>query len=144
MKTSAVSASRQQHGFAAVAAIFLVVGLAALGAFMVTFSNTQQITSAQDVQGSKAYWAARAGLGWALVAVPAAPGLCSSATLANVTPGAAPATVDGFTLQVRCSQNVYQEGGLSHTVFAIESQASLGTAGSVSRVERSLTATIEQ
>ena len=53
-----------QHGFAVIAAIFLVVVLAALGGFMVTFSNTQQLTSAQDLQGSRAYWAARAGLGW--------------------------------------------------------------------------------
>ena len=50
-----------QQGFAAIAAVFLVVVLAALGAFMVTFSNTQQLTSAQDVQGSRAYWAARGG-----------------------------------------------------------------------------------
>lgn len=55
---------RHQVGFAAIAAIFLVVVLAALGAFMVTFSNTQQLTSAQDLQGTRAYWAARAGLEW--------------------------------------------------------------------------------
>ena len=41
----------RQKGFAAVAAVFLVVGLAALGAFMVSLSNTQQVTSAQDTMG---------------------------------------------------------------------------------------------
>ena len=52
---------RASHGgFAAIAAVFLVLVLAALGAFMVSFSNTQQLNSARDVQGSRAYWAARA------------------------------------------------------------------------------------
>ena len=59
--------SSRHNGFAAIAAIFLLVALAALGAFMVTFSNTQQLTSAQDLQGSRAYWAARAGLEWGIV-----------------------------------------------------------------------------
>ncbi|MCM8580609.1 MAG: hypothetical protein NFV56_14210, partial [Candidatus Accumulibacter sp.] len=54
-----------QGGFALVSAIFLLVVLAALGAFMLTFSNTQQLTSAQDVQGSRAYWAAKGGVQWA-------------------------------------------------------------------------------
>lgn len=133
-----------QHGFAAIAAIFLVVILAALGGFMLTFSNTQQLTSAQDVQGSRAYWAARAGLEWAVVAIPAAPALCTSASLASVTAGAPPATVDGFELQVRCAKNVYAEGTASRTIYNIESQASVGIAGTVARVERSLTASLEQ
>ena len=60
-----------QRGFAAIAAIFLVVVLAALGGFMLTFSNTQQLTSAQDVQGSRAYWAARAGLEWGIASATA-------------------------------------------------------------------------
>ena len=54
-----------QHGFAAIAAIFLVLVLAAFGAFMVSFSNTQHLNTARDVQGSRAYWAARAGEGHA-------------------------------------------------------------------------------
>jgi MSHA biogenesis protein MshP len=132
-----------QHGFAAIAAIFLVVILAALGAFMLTFSSTQQLTSAQDVQGSRAYWAARAGLEWAVVAVPAAPTLCANAALASVTAGAPPAAVDGFALQVRCAKNTYTEGTESRTIYNFESQASLGTAGTVGRVERNLTATLE-
>jgi len=52
--TSQSRPAHRQHGFAAIAAIFLVVVLAALGAFMVTYSNTQQLTSAQDIQGSRA------------------------------------------------------------------------------------------
>ena len=53
-------------GFASIVAIFLLVVMAAMGSFMLTFSNTQQLTSAQDIKGSQAYWAARAGLEWGM------------------------------------------------------------------------------
>ncbi len=54
------------RGFAIVSAIFLIVVLAALGVGIVVFSKAQQASSAYDVQGSRAYQAARAGLEWAL------------------------------------------------------------------------------
>jgi len=54
-----------QSGFLLVTAIFLLVVLAALGAFILTISGTQQTSSALDVQGARAYQAARAGIDWA-------------------------------------------------------------------------------
>jgi len=45
-------------GFAIVSAIFLLVVLAALGAFMVTFSTTQHTAAATDLEGTHAYQAA--------------------------------------------------------------------------------------
>ncbi len=53
-------------GFAIVSAIFLIVVLAALGVGILVFSKAQQASSAYDVQGSRAYQAARAGIEWAL------------------------------------------------------------------------------
>ncbi len=53
-----------QRGFAIVSAIFLLVVLGALGAFMVTLSTVQHTTSTQDMQGARAYQAARAGIEW--------------------------------------------------------------------------------
>ena len=50
--------SPRPNGFAAIAALFLVVVLAALGVFMWHMGATQQLTSVQDLQGSRAYWAA--------------------------------------------------------------------------------------
>lgn len=129
---------RTQQGFAAIAATFLVVVLAALGGFMLTFSNTQQLTSAQDVQGSRAYWAARAGLEWALVAIPATPPLCASPVAAPPPP------IEGFTISIFCSSNVYDEGGVTRTIYRFTSQASIGAVGSVSFIERSLSASMEQ
>lgn len=133
-----------QQGFAAIAAVFLIVMLAALGAFMVSFSNTGQLTSAQDVQGSRAYWAARAGLEWAVVALPANPALCPNTTSTLVAAGQGPATVEGFTIQIRCAKNVYSEGAVTPTIYSIESRAlSGGSAGSVGYIERSVSASVE-
>jgi len=58
-----------QNGFSIIAAIFILVVLAALGAFMVTISTTQQVGSALDIQGSRAYQAARSGIEWGLYKV---------------------------------------------------------------------------
>ena len=122
-----------QQGFAAIAAIFLVVVLAALGAFMVTFSNTQQLTSAQDVQGSRAYWAARAGLEWGIASVPAT--CLASKTL----------TVDAFTVRITCALQTYPEAGATVNIFRFTSVASsAGAVGSVGYIERSLSASLER
>ena len=61
------------RGFALVSAIFILVVLAALGAFIVSISTSQQIGSALDVQGVRAYQAARAGIEWGLYSVQGSP-----------------------------------------------------------------------
>ena len=55
----------REAGFSLVTAIFLLVILASLGAFIVTVAGVQQTSSALDVQGTRAYQAARAGIEWA-------------------------------------------------------------------------------
>ncbi len=130
-----------QRGFAAVAAIFLVVGLAALGAFMVSLSNTQQVTSAQDALGTRAYWAARTGLEWAVVA---APTVCTNATVTDVALGVGPDTVDGFNVTVSCAKNVYTESGATRNIYRITATAKSGAGvGTVGFVERSVSSGLE-
>lgn len=124
-----------QQGFAAIAAIFLVVILAALGSFMLTFSNTQQLTSAQDVQGSRAYWAARAGLEWGLVSV-------SATTVCPVQTANSIGNVNGFAVTVSHCQNAYTDGG-AVTIIQFTSTATLGVAGTPGYIERSLYASRE-
>jgi MSHA biogenesis protein MshP len=135
---------RLQQGFAAVAAIFLVVILAALGAFMLTFSNTQQITSVQDLQGSRAYWVARAGLEFGVGTLKASP-VCPATNPTKLT-------LDGFTVCVSCAVTTYTEGDLSPKLFQVTALArapvlancsDVGSVGRVGYVERSLTATVE-
>lgn len=56
---------RTQGGFSLVTAIFVVVVLAALGAYLATIGSTQQITAALQIQGARAYFAALSGREWA-------------------------------------------------------------------------------
>lgn len=135
-----------QGGFAAIAALFLVVALAALGGFMLTFSSAQQLTSAQDVRGSRAYWAARAGLEWAVVAIPPA-GLATPDACTVTSP---PASIDGFTISISgCTKATYADTGVTSgvaptAIFRITVTASTGTVGSIAYADRSVTASIEQ
>lgn len=129
-----------QRGFALASAIFLLVVLAALGAAMLTFSSAQHTASAMDVQGTRAYHAARAGIEWgAYQVLRNDPGICAgSTTVATPTVDPLAGTLAGFTLVVECSQST--SGSL--TAYAITSTASTGTTGQISRVERQLQARI--
>ncbi|MHB1333361.1 MAG: hypothetical protein ACYCY1_12255 [Sulfuriferula sp.] len=130
-------AGQAQGGFAIVAAIFLVVVLAALGAFMLTFSSVQHITSAQDVQGTRAYQAARTGIEWGAYQVLISSNCPSSTTLT------AGGTQAGFSILVQC--NAFPsttEGGNTVNMYQIISTASQGTLGSATYVERQLQATL--
>jgi hypothetical protein len=55
---------QRQGGFSLVTAIFLLVVLSALGAATLTIFAVHQNSSALDVQGARAYQAARAGMEW--------------------------------------------------------------------------------
>ncbi len=127
------------RGIAAISALFLLVVLAALGAFMVTFSNTQQLTSAQDVRGTQAYWAARAGLEWAIPQV-IATNSCPTATPTFV--------VDAFSVQTSCAASTFNDRG-TVTLVKIDSLACRpgpcgAGVGSLTYVERSLSVTLER
>jgi MSHA biogenesis protein MshP len=125
-----------QHGFAAIAAIFLVLVLAAFGAFMVSFSNTQHLNTARDVQGSRAYWAARAGLEWGVAGV--------FATSACAAPSTTMA-IETFSVVITCpAPLVYIEGAATVSIFQITAVASSGTVGAVDYVERSVSASVER
>ena len=136
-----------QKGFAMMAAIVLLVLLAALGSFLMTISNTAHLTSAQDIQGSRAYWAARGGLEWATASVaasaPVAPAVSPPATCPTA---AAPATLDGFALVVTCVDQAYGEAGADVHIFSLTSVASTVNAavGSLGFIERSASASMER
>ena len=123
------------QGFAAIAAIFLVLILAALGGFMLTLSSTQQRAAAQDVLGMRAYWAARAGLEWGMTGAVASNACAAAATTL---------AVDGFSVVVNCRALAYTEAGSSINLLQFTAVASQGTVGSVGFIERSLSAAVER
>jgi MSHA biogenesis protein MshP len=90
-----------QRGFAMIAAIFLLVVLAGLGVGMANFSLMQHTSSAMDVQGARAYQAARAGIEWGLYqSLILTPSVCPAGPISFV-PATAP-TLAGFTVTVTC------------------------------------------
>ena len=149
------------RGFAIVSAIFILVVLAALGAFILNVSTNQQIGSALDVQGVRAYQAARAGIEWGLYQVQstaaynfsygtpatvvgaANPNLRSCA---NANTGASPMTIFGFSVSVTCTATTDGSTG-GPTVYSITSTACSDTtcpnttAPSSLYIERRLTVT---
>lgn len=125
-----------QRGFSIVTAIFLLVIMALLGAFMLTLSSTQHITSAQDVQGSQALRAARAGIEWGAASVKALATACPASPTAMV--------IDGYTVTVTCTLATQDEGGTTRYIFWLASTASAGGAvGNLGYIERTVNAFVE-
>jgi len=98
-------AGKFQRGFSLISAIFLLVVIAALGAFAVTLSTTQQQSAALDVLGARGYQAARAGVEWGAYQVLRNPAgiSCAVGGVSNpVAMPAAPSTLAIFTVDASC------------------------------------------
>jgi MSHA biogenesis protein MshP len=131
-----------RRGFSIISALFLLVVFSALGAFMLTFSTAQHTASAQDIEGARAYQAARTGVEWALYQVLQVSPTCPSAAPLAPLGG----SLSGFTVTVACvSPASYDEGGKTVTVYQITSTAKNSAApGSSYYVERQLQATVSR
>lgn len=96
LKTQVVAPAKQR-GVGLVTAIFLLVVLAGLGAALLNISTSQQVSSAMDVQGARAYQAARAGTEWGLFQRLRANSCVGAQTFVPPAP-----TLSAFTVTVRC------------------------------------------
>jgi MSHA biogenesis protein MshP len=135
MKTRRANAGRQR-GAALVVAVFLLVVLAALGAFAVRLALMQQQTVDSALLASQAFQAARSGIAWAAHRAING-GWCATATLALTEGGAA-----GFRVDVACTQSGHVEGGTTVDVYIIDVLAEWGTYGDPDYVSRRLEAKI--
>jgi MSHA biogenesis protein MshP len=103
----------RNSGFAAIAAIFILVVLAGLGTVLATLSNVQQRSSAFDIQGVQAYQAARAGLefgafrtlntGGLVAANDCTPAINGTSTVATSF------VLNGLTVNVSCTGTTHAE-----------------------------------
>ena len=109
---------RRARGFALVLAVFLIVSLAAIGAYLLTVSNVQVESSTKDELGARAYQAARAGLEW---------GAYRALRDLNCAPGPivitfSAAQLAGFQAEVTCEDfGPETEGGGTANTFRIVS-----------------------
>lgn len=152
----------RQAGFSIVAAVFILVVLSALAGFVVTVSTTQHAGAALDVQGARAYQAARAGAEWGAYAVlprpnQTAPALPAFETLCAGSNYASPSatqylTIDGFGVRVRCGSAQFTDGTATpFRVYRIEATAcspasgtcpNVNAVGSLPYVERRVSITV--
>ena len=129
-----------ESGFVLPSAIFLVVILAALGGYMVTLSRTSHMSGALDIQGSRAYQAARAGIEWAAWQVVDPQGLQPTPTPCPVSPSTVTltGTLAAFNVSVTCTRTLVMDGATQVAVYQVTSTATSGLPGTVDYVDRQI------
>ena len=135
MSTTSPELTNRQNGFSTVAAIFILVVLASLGAFVVSLTTTQNVSLAQDMQNARAYQAARAGLEWGMAR------WLNASSCANGSVTFTDADLSTFTATVTATATT--SGGINFCTLesvAIPTGTTIATLGFV---ERKLSATLE-
>lgn len=121
--------SHFQRGFALVAALFLLVVLATLGAYAVRLNMSQQGSTDLDLAGARADAAVQTGIQYAADRV--------------LTTGNCPAVLvlpDGFNISLSCNNNeTLVANSPTVTVFLVTATASRGQYGSPDFVSRQRT-----
>ena len=112
------SAPVRNRGFLIPSAIFLLVVMAGLAAYLTTISSGQQLGSAKDIAGARAYQAARSGLEWGFFRS-LNQGLCAASSDVPLDAAAFP----GLSLTVRCESIQPIEGAQTVTLYTITATA---------------------
>jgi MSHA biogenesis protein MshP len=112
---------RSRRGFALVALIALLAILAVFGASIVVTSTSQQVGAALDLQGVRAYHAARGGLEWGAYHV-LRPGFGGCAGISGKTVAYA-GNLTGFSVTLTCTSSVHNEAGSNQSTFEITATA---------------------
>lgn len=120
-----------QRGFSVPAAIFIVVILAALGAFMVTVGSGQQLGHAQDIAGSRVLQAARTGIEWGIYQIVNTPADATTGPFhLNCKSDTSPAVImpaltemTGVTVRVECVHFADPEGASTIHSYRLKATA---------------------
>lgn len=118
----------RNRGVALFAAIFLIVVLAGIGITVAVITTTQQVSSGQGLEATRAYYAARARLEQE-IDIAVGGGGCS---------GNGNQTTQGFTTTFTCGAVAVQEGGSSYNVLTMSVTAFRGDRDAGTRVRRQL------
>jgi MSHA biogenesis protein MshP len=134
-KYTSTMSRKAQSGFSLVAAIFLLVVLALLGALIASVTGMQQASGQLDLLGVRAYHSARVGMEWGAREVLDPTHSLNSGSCAQMTDlvmpscpvAAAPAlggSLSGFTVTVTCTQTAdTTEGNRKVRVFQVVASA---------------------
>lgn len=124
-----------------VTAIAILVILAAVAAFMLHVSAASVVTGTLELQGARAYQAARIGIERGLYQIHQGSGSCPAGTQ-TITPTG---TLNKFTVAWQCDDShTFTEGGSSRKIVLLTSTATYGSSGSPDFVERKLMVSTER
>jgi MSHA biogenesis protein MshP len=132
-----------------ITAIFLILVIAVLGAYIASVATTQHTTQTLDLQGAKAYQAAYAGIQWGAYRV-LRDNSCA------VTTSFAPGALTGFAVTVQCTDMTLpsgytESGGPVRHVYRITATGCTPPSGTACPgvqggyyIERQIEATLDQ
>jgi len=121
----------KSSGFSIIAAIFILVVLSLIAAFLVRVLVNNRESNSILLKGQRAFFAAKSGLEWGLTTVAANPtGPCPVTTNFNINQGG---LSSGFNVTVSCT--------LSSGIYTITSVATNGTFGAFEYVTRTVVGT---
>ena len=126
-----------QSGFTLITALFLLIVVALLSVYLVTFRNVQQSTVFYAQQGARAMQAAHAGIEWGIYE-----SVVNSVCIANPPFTAAGTALSAFSITVDCTSSAHDEAGIPIITYVLTSTAQTGTYGTLDYVYRSLRATV--
>ena len=112
------------RGFALVAALFLLTIAAAVGAVMMRKLQYQSTGRDLMVSGTRARFAAAAGIQWVSYRIARNGGPCVAGTL-NLTEAA----LRGYRVTVSCARSVHGGGAGARSSYALDALAQWGTYG---------------
>jgi MSHA biogenesis protein MshP len=118
------------RGLSIITAIFMLILMAGVAAYLMALTASSQGTSAQDVMGTRAYQAARSGAEWAsyvVLKIQSNVGFCAGAsdtrTLAAGGAGSLAGGLADFTVTVNCTRTTHNEGGTTVRVYRMDATA---------------------
>jgi len=121
----------KERGFSLVMAVFLMVVVALLGAYMVTIGTTQQQVSTLSILGARTFAAAESGMEWGVAEVIGGSACFGSPANFTLSGGAA----DGYAIVATCDSP-------GTDMFRIAVTATRGSVGSADYSRRSIRATV--
>jgi MSHA biogenesis protein MshP len=127
----------RQRGFSLIAVIFMIVVLAALGAFAVSISLSQQQTGNLALLEARTAAAAQAGIEYGAYRVLASSSNCVASQTLPLTGG----TLKGFAVTVTCAQPPTNHGN-GHLSFRLTATATTGAYGTPDFVSRTAATTV--
>ncbi|MDD2759882.1 MAG: hypothetical protein PHH11_06270 [Methylomonas sp.] len=129
---------KRQRGLTLVMAMFVLVVLGLLGAYMLRVSGVQFVTSVYALQGARAYQAARAGMEWAMARIDKGAG-CADI---NAQTALTFAGIPGFKVKLGCSSQADSEADKSLTFYRINAVSQYGDYSGRDYVAREIEITV--